>query len=55
MMNGRCAVEYSVPGECLDSPGIVYISGGGMFPESRNGHLESCGRRWKDEKYFNLT
>nr|DAY76500.1 MAG TPA: putative nucleic-acid-binding protein [Caudoviricetes sp.] len=28
--------------------GIVYISGGGMCPESKNVRCRSCGRNWRN-------
>ena len=28
--------------------GIVSISGGGMYPESKNGRWKSCEERWRD-------
>ena len=53
-MNGRGVFELRMPGECLDSPGIVYISGAAMYPVLKKRPWKSCESIWKRAKYSNF-
>ena len=40
-----------MPGEWLDSPGIVYISGVAMYRVLRNERWINCAKNWKNDKF----